>query len=454
MASMETTAPASDGGRERLLLSYYGDDLTGSTDVMEALSLKGVPTVLFADIPTPSQRARFPGVRALGIAGTSRSETPDWMDAHLAPVLRWLKDEAADFCHYKVCSTFDSSPGIGNIGRAMEIGRSVFDHAPVPILVGGPQLKRYTAFGTLFAAFRGEVFRIDRHPVMAHHPVTPMAEADLRRHLALQTSLEIGLVDVSSLAIGQGDAAVDGLMADLPDAIFLDVLDAATQAASGRQLRRLCERGSRFVVGSSGVEYALAAEWTANGRIAGTAEFAPLRTVERIAVVSGSCSPTTERQIRQAVADGFCALPLDPRAFLAGDSASIDAVAMAAERELSAGRSVIVHTAMGPESDLGAALDGLDGARHAIGRGLGRLQARMVRSAGLKRVVIAGGDTSSHALRELGIFALTVRQPFPQTPGSPLTTAHSEDAAFDGIEIALKGGQVGHDDYFVRIRTP
>ncbi|GGD23056.1 four-carbon acid sugar kinase family protein [Aureimonas glaciei] len=454
--AVETGAAASatDDDRERLLLSYYGDDLTGSTDVMEALSLKGVPTVLFADIPTAAQRARFPGVRALGIAGTSRSETPAWMDAHLTPVLGWLKSEDAEFCHYKVCSTFDSSPGIGSIGRAMEIGRAIFDHAPVPILVGGPQLKRYTAFGTLFAAYRGEVFRIDRHPVMAHHPVTPMAEADLRRHLALQTSLEIGLVDCAALAIGQGDAAVDALLADLPDAIFLDVLDAATQAAAGRQLRRLGERGSRFVVGSSGVEYALAAEWAAAGRIAGTADFAPLGAVDRLVVVSGSCSPTTERQIRHAEAEGFCVLPLDPRAFLTGDSAAVDTVTVAAERELAAGRSVIIHTAMGPESDLGSALDGIDGARHAIGRGLGRLQARMVRSAGLKRVVIAGGDTSSHALRELGIFALTVRQPFPQTPGSPLTTAYSDDAAFDGIEIALKGGQVGHDDYFVRIRTP
>ena len=68
-----------------LLMTWYGDDLTGSTDVMEALALSGIEAVLFLDIPDPDQRARFPGVRALGIAGTSRSETPEWMDANLPP---------------------------------------------------------------------------------------------------------------------------------------------------------------------------------------------------------------------------------------------------------------------------------------------------------------------------------------------------------------------------------
>ena len=70
----------------QLLLTYYG----GSTDVMEALASRGVPTVLFTGIPSAAQRARFPQARAIGIAGTSRSETPAWMDEHLTPALAWL----------------------------------------------------------------------------------------------------------------------------------------------------------------------------------------------------------------------------------------------------------------------------------------------------------------------------------------------------------------------------
>ena len=83
-----------------LLLSYYGDDLTGSTDVMEALALNGVETVLFMDIPDEGLLQRFSHCRAIGLAGTSRSETPDWMDEHLTLALAWLKSLNAAICHY------------------------------------------------------------------------------------------------------------------------------------------------------------------------------------------------------------------------------------------------------------------------------------------------------------------------------------------------------------------
>ncbi|WP_062011799.1 four-carbon acid sugar kinase family protein [Aureimonas sp. AU4] len=434
-----------------LLLTFYGDDLTGSTDVMEALALRGVETALFLDVPTPERLARFAGLRAVGIAGTSRSETPDWMDANLPPVFRWMAAQGAEIAHYKVCSTFDSSPTVGSIGRALELGRAVFADAPVPIVVGAPQLRRYTAFGELHAAFRGEVYRIDRHPVMSRHPVTPMREADLRRHLAAQTELAVALVDAPPLLSGAGEAAVDAALTGKPGAVLIDVLDGATQAEAGRLLRRLGRLGSRFVVGSSGVEYALAADWARDGTIAGAPRFEPLAPRERIAVVSGSCSPTTERQIRHAEAEGFAAIALDPRALAGGDGAAVERVASDALRLLGSGRSVVVHTAMGPGDDIGTELGGPE-ARHAIGRGLGRLQARLVREAGLERAVVAGGDTSSHALRELGVWALTPRLPLPDTPGSPVCRAHSDAPGFDGLEIAFKGGQIGHDDYFVRLR--
>ena len=109
------------------------------------------------------------------------------MDEHLPASFRWLKSLDARFCHYKVCSTFDSSPACGSIGRAIEIGARVFGQAMVPLMVGAPQLKRYTFAGHLFAGYQGETYRIDRHPVMSRHPVTPMDEAILRLHLARQT---------------------------------------------------------------------------------------------------------------------------------------------------------------------------------------------------------------------------------------------------------------------------
>src|SRR3712207_5860682 len=111
----------------RLLLSYYGDDLTGSTDVMEALASNGVETGLFLDQPSQADLARFAACRAIGLAGTSRSRSPEWMDDHLPPAFAWLRSLGARFCHYKVCSTFDSAPSVGSIGRALEIGLTVFE---------------------------------------------------------------------------------------------------------------------------------------------------------------------------------------------------------------------------------------------------------------------------------------------------------------------------------------
>jgi len=437
-------------GMQPLLLSYYGDDLTGSTDVMEALTLGGVETVLFTRIPDVAHRARFPNARAIGLAGTSRSQSPAWMDEHLTPAFAWLRSLGAKLCHYKVCSTFDSSPDTGNIGRAIEIGRGVFGQAAVPLLVGTPQLKRYTAFGHLFAAYRGKTYRIDRHPVMSRHPVTPMAEADLLVHLSRQTRLPSALIDLATLRGPDAAAAVDRGLAESAIVLF-DVADEETQGTAGAELWRIAP-ATPFCVGSSGVEYALIRQWSEQGIAQKPSGFAPLEPVERIAVVSGSVSPTTETQIRHAEGHGFVALAIDPLRLAADTDAAIAEATSAALAQLGEGRSVILYTALGPGADVGARIDQDPGARHRLGRGLGDILGRLVRQAALSRAVIAGGDTSSHALGQLGVDALTLRMPLPQTPGSPLCTAHSSDPAIDGLQLAMKGGQIGNDDYFSAMR--
>ena len=358
----------------------------------------------------------------------------------------------AAVCHYKVCSTFDSSPGIGSIGRAAEIGADAFAQDLVPIVVGAPQLRRYTVFGHLFASFRGDTYRIDRHPVMSRHPVTPMAEADLRLHLAAQTSRAIGLVDVAALAGADPDGAVDraGAAGGL---LMLDVADAVTQAAAGRQLWRMAGAGRSFVVGSSGVEYALLGEWIRQGLVRASSTFQEFRAVERIAVVSGSCSPTTEGQIRAALADGFDGVALDPRDLVGVErEATIERAIAAGSAVLAQGRSPLVHTALGPESDIGQALEREGDGRAAIGRSLGRILRGLVDAGGLGRAVVAGGDTSGHALHELDIVALTVAKPIPASPGSPVCRAASARTGIEGLQIAFKGGQIGDAAYFSRIR--
>lgn len=436
-----------------LLLSYYGDDLTGSTDVMEALELGGVPTVLFMRQPDAAQLARFAHCRAVGLAGTSRSETPQWMDRHLRDSFGWLKTLNAEICHYKVCSTFDSSPTIGSIGRAIEIGREVFRQDSVPLLVGAPQLKRYTAFGHLFAAYRDQYFRIDRHPVMSRHPTTPMDESDLLVHLSRQTGLASGLLDLATLQSASRSHAFDRLVENGAAIVLVDVDSRETQALAGKEIWRVRKPGGYFVVGSSGIEYALLNEWTSNKTVSTGSRFSPPGAADRIAVVSGSCSPTTERQIRHALSDGFDGIEVDPVELVSETSEQAIALAAASGRaSLQAGRSVILYTALGPTADRGAEIDRQEGARHKLGRGLGELLRELTVEEKLKRVVIAGGDTSSHALGQMGVDALTVRMPLPASPGSPLCVAHSRIKAIDGLEVALKGGQVGTDRYFSAIR--
>jgi len=417
----------------RLLLSYYGDDFTGSTDVMEALATHGVKTVLFTARPSDRQRASFADCDAIGLAGTSRSETPAWMDQHLRDAFQWLKSLNARHCHYKVCSTFDSSPAIGNIGKAIEIGRDVFDQSLIPLVVGAPQLKRYTVFGHLFAAYRGEVYRIDRHPVMSRHPVTPMTESDLRLHLAAQTRLPVSLW---SEQLPDGDGV-----------LLLDVLDSESQAAAGRKLLDIAAGYGPFVAGSSGVEYAMLRAWKRSN----DTSFADVPAADRVVAVSGSVSPTTERQIRYALAHGFRGIEVDALS-LAREDADLTSVIAAGEAILGQGASVLIHSALGAATDKSRELDSRQGARHALGRSLGKIARALIERSGVRRVIIAGGDTSSHAISALGVYALQTRMPLPATPGSPLCVAFSDTDRLNGLELALKGGQIGADDYFVSIK--
>ncbi|MGL4527962.1 MAG: four-carbon acid sugar kinase family protein, partial [Aestuariivirga sp.] len=283
----------------------------------------------------------------------------------------------------------------------------------------------------------GAIYRIDRHPVMSRHPVTPMDESDLRLHLARQTGLPVVLAG-----------------ADWPSRgiALLDVHDDATQLVAGRRLLALPSHAAPVVIGSSGVEYALMRALADAGTISGRAAFAPLARVEQTMVVSGSVSPTTERQIRHALAQGFEAVPISAVALACGEPQVMAEAVERSLRILQRGRSPLVHTALGAATDEGARIDASSDGRRNIGEGLGRILGGVLARTGLSRVMIAGGDTSSHALGQLDIFALTTRHPLPATPGSPLCNAASALPRLNGLEIALKGGQVGGDDYFVRLR--
>jgi uncharacterized protein YgbK (DUF1537 family) len=418
-----------------LLLTYCGDDFTGSTDVMEALATAGLRTVLFLEAPTPEDLRRFDGLRAAGVASTSRAMTPAQMDRSLTAAFEGLKKLGAPLCHYKVCSTFDSSPSIGSIGRAIELGAAVFGGRYVPLVVGAPVLRRYCVFGNLFATVGAETFRIDRHPVMSRHPVTPMDEGDLRLHLGRQTSLRIALLDLLQLSgsASEVDRRFAALLDSKPDVVLFDVLDDPRLAEVGRLL---WTSRPPFLAGSSGIEYALTAHWRAAGELPAMVPAPRPGPAERMIAVSGSCSAITEGQIAWALENGYAGIRVTPD----GDETELVRRALTA---LDLGRNPLLYTARGPGDP--AILDArAHGER--VGTHLGRLARRLLAETRLKRLVVAGGDTSGYVARQLGLYALEMAAPL--APGSPLCVARAREDAFDGLEIAMKGGQVGKPDYF------
>ncbi|WP_270170697.1 four-carbon acid sugar kinase family protein [Paenibacillus sp. SYP-B4298] len=450
-----------------LLLAYYGDDFTGSTDVMEALTWNGVRTVLFLEPPTEELLAsRFAGIQALGIAGISRSLPPDEMERELVPVFAALARFNSKIVHYKVCSTFDSSPTIGSIGRAMEIGAAAFDdQSVVPLLVGAPSLQRYTVFGQHFAAVGGMAYRLDRHPTMSSHPMTPMDEADLLRHLARQTNRSSALLNILDL---EGDSKrlrerLQLRLAEQPGVLLFDVLDQPRLQAAGQLIWELAEQGNRFVVGSSGIEYALAAHWQQQGIVKHGKQ--PQRQASgggrasAMLAVSGSCSPVTEAQIRYALDHGFTGIQANVPRLLHPDTAAAERGALLARAESVAaeGGIPLVYTALGSaDEQIGLARQQLEQAGlsasdtgRLIGQQLGRLAREFAERHSLPRLLVAGGDTSGYVMRELGIYALEALQPL--APGGPLCVCYAESPQFDGLQLVLKGGQVGQEDFFLRV---
>ncbi|WP_241245755.1 four-carbon acid sugar kinase family protein [Microbacterium sp. 4R-513] len=231
----------------RAAVAFYGDDFTGSVDVLLQFARYGLAGRLFTGLPAEGVlRAAADEVDVVGIAGIARSLSTPSLEAELTPVFGALRDLGTGVVQYKACSTADSSPTIGSIGRVIEIARSSFGTRAVPMLFAQPDFGRYTVFGQHFAREGDTVYRLDRQPTMSNHPSTPMREADLAAHFALQTTLPIG--SVHSVAYDDDDLAsvIEGT-----DAAAL-VLDALTDEHVEIVGRAVAAVAPVFAIGSGG----------------------------------------------------------------------------------------------------------------------------------------------------------------------------------------------------------
>lgn len=445
-----------------LLMAYYGDDFTGSADAMEALTLNGVPTVLFLDRPDPALlKSRLKEVRAVGIAGTSRAMTPSQMDGELPGQFQLLRELGAPLIHYKVCATFDSSPRIGSIGHAADLAFEAI-RPPFGLIVQGvPIIGRYVVFGNHFTTVGNRTYRLDRHPMMSRHPITPMDEGDIRLHFAKQTAKKVELMDVLQLnkPFESISSQFDRYIDEGNEIILFDTLEEKHLLTIGRLIHEKTGPRPIFAVGSSGFEYAMARYWQSAGIVSKPAPIPPAGAVDRLIVISGSAADKTAEQIRYAMDHGFAGIRLNTELLIDSGTAGAerDRAAKLALESLGEGRSVILFSTVGPDDPCiqktkerlrSLGIDANEVGRH-LGKEQGLILRRLVEATGLKRVCVAGGDTCSYVLRQMDIHSLELLMPI--TPAAPLCRAFSGRSGFEGLQVASKGGQIGAPEYFIQV---
>src|SRR6476620_4846444 len=420
---------------------FLADDLTGAADVLAQAHAHGMSAMLVLD---PHKITRSADV--VGIAGPLRSQSGTALESGIRAGLDALAHLNLDVVLYKVCSTFDSSPTVGNIGRAIELLIKRFPgHGSVPVLPAQPEFGRYTAFSQHFGVYQHQIHRLDRHPVMAHHPSTPMTESDLRR--VLSTQLRDGSLPQALHLTAYSDGTFDELWGQLREhpgcAFVVDAVDPAHMDTAARAL--IAHRpaaGPAIVVGSGGIMAALARNQTGQRQ---AIPASPTTSSGPTLVVSASASSTTAAQIDDAVTHGWVDVPVPAELLSTDDPELTSAVEKAVVAALSAGGHVVVHTTRGSDDPRYATAGPVD-PRH-VGGLLGALAGRLA-AAGLTRdIAVLGGDTSSHALMAMGVRELRVSDQF--VTAGPVC-ASDDQAAVAGCRLLLKGGQVGPTDVLRR----
>ena len=412
---------------------WYGDDFTGATDTLATVARLGHRAFLFLQVPEPQQLARVGDLEAVGIAGAARTMAPDEMHTELAPVGAFFRDLGVRVLHYKCCSTFDSASARGNIAVATAILHQYVAHETVAIIGGQPSLGRYCAFSNLFASFGadGGVFRLDRHPTMSRHPATPMTEADLRHHFAALGMQDIGAIHWPVLAGSPEVVAGEWQrLSKASSAILLDVLDIKHVDAVGCLLRTESRRHSLLAVGSSSVAQAFFEKGEVQAK-------SPLRSTDGpVLAFVGSLSPTTRVQV--AAARSYTRLAVDPDSLLSSSEAREQIIEEAAAA-LGQGEHVMLSTA--PEAG-----DVPHSAAADLATASASLVDEVLKRHPVRRLAVAGGDTSSRIVGHLGYWGLGYHSQISN--GVAVSLARSDDPSRDGMLVMLKGGQMGHEDLF------
>ena len=349
-----------------------------------------------------------------------------------APPTSGCGSAARATCLFKICSTFDSTDD-GNIGPVMDALRADADEDIVLVTPAFPETGRTVYQGNLFVG----AVPLNESP-LKDHPLNPMRDSNLVRVLARQSTTGIGLVSLATVA--QGVDAVqarleqlvgDGTGAAIADAVFERDLETLGQVALEHRLS----------VGASGLGLGLARALVRSGLIKPQAGADAGQAVGGAAAcLAGSCSQATLAQIARA-GEIMPVLRLDPERIIAGGETQ-RAVDWATAR-LTDGPVLIASSATPDQVAAVQAKHGRDAAGHAVEQAMADIAEALVR-AGVRRLVIAGGETSGAVVDRLGIPGFLVGPEI--AAGVPVLRAVG--AAQGDMLLALKSGNFGGPGFF------
>jgi 3-dehydrotetronate 4-kinase len=413
-------------------LGCIADDLTGATDLALMLSREGLKTV--QTIGVPNLALDLSNADAVVVALKSRTIPPQEAVAQSLAAADALRKSGANNLFFKYCSTFDSTDA-GNIGPVAEALLSFTGSTFTLACPAFPANGRTVYQGYLF------VNGVPLHESsMKDHPLTPMRDSNLVRVLQRQTSLSVGRVPFEDVDAGV-DAVRNAFEREKGAGHQIVVVDAITD----QHLRTIGFAAAELplITGGSGVAMGLPAayreEHPASAPSASAGFAAP---AGRAAILAGSCSSATRRQVEIAIEEGIPAFRVDPIALASGALTPQEALKWIATQD--ANRPVLIYSTAKP--------DDVQDVQNKLGRmNAGELVenfladvARSLPAQGFTRLVVAGGETSGAVVGALNIDALTIGPEID--PGVPWTRT----LAGTDLALALKSGNFGAPDFFLK----
>jgi 3-dehydrotetronate 4-kinase len=413
------------------VLGCIGDDFTGSTDLAGMLVRAGLRTVQMIGVPTTPPP---PDVDAIVVALKSRTTPPHEAIAESLAALDWLRAAGCEQFYFKYCSTFDSTDR-GNIGPVTDALMTALRTSFTIACPAFPENKRTIFKGYLFA---GDVLLNESG--MQHHPLTPMTDPNLVRVLQRQTTRKVGLVSYDAVAAGA--SAVQRRFAELQrQGVEIAIVDAT----SNQDLLHVGAACAELplVTAGSGLALGLVPNFRVGIPQRETDAAAALPRVEgSSAVVAGSCSVATQGQVALALEKGQPGFRVDPTRLAAGED--VVGAALAWAKPLLRDGPVLVYATASPDvvRSVQARL-GVEQAGQLVERALASI-ARGLVELGVRRLVVAGGETAGAVVGALGVTGLRIGTQID--PGVPWTASLGDQP----IALALKSGNFGTPDFFLK----